>query len=382
MPQTVCLCMIVKDEERVVARCLASVRSHIDRWCIVDTGSTDATMRIVREALVGVPGELHERPWRDFGANRTEALELAQDGGEADYLLVIDADEELVVPSGHRVPALTHDQCLVRCQFDDSDTSWYRPTFARASVPWRYEGVLHEYLTADVPHTTGRVDGVSVLCHPDGARNADERAKYRRDARLLKEAIKADPGNARYAFYLAQSYRDAGDTTRAHDAFARRAAMGGWPEEAWFALYQVAVLKERLKRPWPETLTAYLAAYQSRPTRAEPLQDIARHYRATEEWHLAKIFARAAIKVPLPVSDLLFVEASVYEWRAQDELAVATYWLGEYRESAEISARLLASGVAPAQRERFRQNLEFAQSKLAEVVAAPKELPPENRKAQ
>jgi glycosyltransferase involved in cell wall biosynthesis len=363
MTQTVCLNMIVKDEERVLARCLASVRPFIDHWVLVDTGSTDGTMRVAREVLAGIPGDVHERPWRNFGVNRTEALALAR--GKADYLLLIDADEELVAPPGFLLPALTHDQVLVRCRVGDSDTTWYRPTLARSTIAWRYEGVLHEYLTADARHTAGRVEALLVRSYSDGARNADPAEKYRRDAYTLKEALKADPSNGRNVFYLAQSYRDAGDRLRAHDAYARRAAMGGWPEEAWYALFQVAVLKEAMERPWPETLAAYLAAYQRRHTRAEPLYDLARHYRGTEEWPLAELFARAALAIPTPASDILFLEASVYAWRAADELAVATYWLGKYAESAAVSAKILASGVVPPPHvERVQSNLAFARAKL------------------
>ena len=95
---TVCLNMIVKNEAKVIARCLASARPFIDAWVIVDTGSSDGTQGLIREALQGVPGELFERPWRNFGANRTEALELAR--GRADYTLIIDADEVLEASPG------------------------------------------------------------------------------------------------------------------------------------------------------------------------------------------------------------------------------------------------------------------------------------------
>jgi glycosyltransferase involved in cell wall biosynthesis len=70
------LCMIVKDEAAVIERCLATIRPHIDHWTIVDSGSTDGTQKIIRAILDDLPGDLHERPWYDFGTNRTEALEL------------------------------------------------------------------------------------------------------------------------------------------------------------------------------------------------------------------------------------------------------------------------------------------------------------------
>jgi glycosyltransferase involved in cell wall biosynthesis len=83
--------MIVRDEAHVIEETLAAVAPRIDTWVIVDTGSIHATQEVVKRFFVsrGIPGELHERPWVDFGANRTEALALCR--GKADYAWVIDA---------------------------------------------------------------------------------------------------------------------------------------------------------------------------------------------------------------------------------------------------------------------------------------------------
>ncbi|WP_338400139.1 glycosyltransferase [Streptomyces graminilatus] len=88
--QTLCLCMIVKNEAQVIERCLSSVRHLIDHWVISDTGSTDGTQELIRKTLDGIPGELHEEPWVDFGHNRTANIQRAR--GKADYLLTLDAD--------------------------------------------------------------------------------------------------------------------------------------------------------------------------------------------------------------------------------------------------------------------------------------------------
>jgi glycosyltransferase involved in cell wall biosynthesis len=74
---TVCLSMIVKNEAHVIERCLASARPLVSAFAIVDTGSTDGTQERVRELMRDLPGEVHERPWRDFASNRNEALALA-----------------------------------------------------------------------------------------------------------------------------------------------------------------------------------------------------------------------------------------------------------------------------------------------------------------
>ena len=143
--QTVCLNMIVKNEAPVIARCLASVRPLIDSWVIVDTGSTDGTQEIVREVLADLPGELIERPWRDFGSNRTEALQLAR--GRADYVFVIDADEVVELDPDFRLPRLTADAYLVTIALDG--WTYPRRQLVRDALPWRYEGVLHEYIVCE-----------------------------------------------------------------------------------------------------------------------------------------------------------------------------------------------------------------------------------------
>ena len=87
---SICLCMIVRDEAAVIERCLRSVRGLIQTWVICDTGSTDQTSELDRKSARGIPGELHQCHWVNFGHNRTELMERAY--GKADYLLLIDAD--------------------------------------------------------------------------------------------------------------------------------------------------------------------------------------------------------------------------------------------------------------------------------------------------
>jgi glycosyltransferase involved in cell wall biosynthesis len=72
----ICLNMIVRNEAHIVREVLDAVAPYISAWVIVDTGSDDGTQDLIRAHMSGhgIPGELHERPWRDFGHNRSEAL--------------------------------------------------------------------------------------------------------------------------------------------------------------------------------------------------------------------------------------------------------------------------------------------------------------------
>jgi hypothetical protein len=351
---SICLNMIVKNEAPVIRRCLDSVRPFIDHWVIVDTGSTDGTQDVIRAHLADIPGELHERPWRDFAHNRNEALDLAR--GKADYLLFVDADEVLRAPDDFAWPMLTSDAYYLPAEY--AGTVYGRCALVATRLSWRWVGVLHEYLTSTPEGQKGHLDWPRIVVSHDGARARDP-ATYRKDAAILEQALKDEPGNARYAFYLAQSWRDAGEPARARDAYRRRAAMPGWDEETHQALYEIGRMNEALAAPVAEVQAAYLAAYQFRPCRAEPLYRLAHYHRARREFALAYLFARQAAAIPQP-ADLLFVDASVYSWRSLDELSVAASYVGALDEGRKVTERLLAEGHLPAaERPRVEANLGF-----------------------
>jgi tetratricopeptide (TPR) repeat protein len=351
---TICLNMIVKNEAPVIARCLASVLPVVDAWTIVDTGSTDGTQSIIRELAWSKAGELHERPWVSFGHTRNEALELAR--GKADYLLFIDADETLRLPPSFEVPALDGDGYYISCEY--TGTTYGRCALVSTALPWRWEGVVHEYLTCDRPFTLRTLPGPTIVVAHDGARSRDP-LTYLKDAALLEEALTHDPDNTRNVFYLAQSYRDAGELLRSRQLYRRRAEMGGWDEEVWFSLYQAAILEERLGADAAMVSAAYLRAFENRPTRAEPLVALASFHRRRSEYAIAFIYAQHAAACPRP-SDLLFVDDAVYRWRALDELAVSAFHAGRLDEGRTAMLRLAHEGCVPrAERPRILENLQF-----------------------
>jgi glycosyltransferase involved in cell wall biosynthesis len=357
MASTICLNMIVKDEARVIERCLASVRPFIDHWVIVDTGSSDDTPQRIAAALVGIPGELHHRPWRNFGHNRSEALDLAR--GKADYLLFIDADETLGAAPTAQWPALNQGAYSLEARY--AELSYDRVSLVSSRLPWQWKGVLHEYLDAGQVVPQPRVPGFWIQVTPDGARSGDPK-KFEKDAQVLETALLAEPDSTRYVFYLAQSYRDAGMLEAALTNYLRRAAMGGWEEEVWYSLYQCAKLSQQLNKPYETIISRYLAAYEARPQRAETLTALATYLRDRKEWHKASLFAQAAASVPLP-ADRLFVDLHTYQWRAADEYALAMFYTQRQAEAVKVWRKLLADPLLPAQeRPRIEANIGFAKA--------------------
>lgn len=354
--------MIVKDEARVIERGLASVKPFIDYWLIVDTGSDDGTQDIIRRFMADIPGELHERPWRDFGHNRSEAMALAR--GKGDYVLVMDADNLFHAPPGWQWPALSAPAYYL--DLVSSGTRYRQCLLVSNALPWRWVGVLHEYLTTDAPHHIEALAGPWVERRHEGARSRDPEV-FRKDAAILEAALRKEPDNTRYAFYLAQSWRDAGELEKARQAYLTRAQMGGWVEETWYALYQVGVLTERLQGSAAEVRDAYLAAYQNRPTRAEPLVALARWHNRRREWAMGQLYARAAMSLK-PPADILFMDEGMYRWGATDEASVSAFWLGDHRESFRLAMRLLDDDLLPeSERLRVEANRDFSAPAVAQA---------------
>jgi glycosyltransferase involved in cell wall biosynthesis len=90
----ICLNMIVKNESKIIQRLLDSVLPMIDCYCICDTGSTDNTVNIIETFFRNnkVPGKIVREPFRDFGYNRSFALQECDKMEDIDYVLLMDAD--------------------------------------------------------------------------------------------------------------------------------------------------------------------------------------------------------------------------------------------------------------------------------------------------
>ena len=360
---TICLTMIVKNESKIIPDMLKNVVSHIDYWCIVDTGSTDGTQQIIKDFFTEnkVNGELHERPWKNFGYNRTEAFQLAD--GKADYMWVIDADD--LLEGTPNWAALTADFYSLRI---GKGYSHWRAQVFKSGLKWEYKGVLHEYAHSSLSKTHARLAGdYCIIARTAGARSADP-DKYKKDAIMLEEALKTEPDNARYWFYLAQSYFDSHDFVNSKRCYMKRASMGGFAEEAFYAQWRVGLCAIKLNETDEAVMGDLLRAYEMRPTRAEPLHTLAEYLRAKKRFELGYTFAKIGAKITLPENDMLFIWRDVYEFRMLDELAVSAYWSGKVKECFDICKALLESGKCPeAYKQRVTQNMNASEKVLKGV---------------
>jgi glycosyltransferase involved in cell wall biosynthesis len=318
---SLCLNMIVRNEIVNLPRCLSSVVDHIACWIIGDTGSSDGTPDFINSFFSSrnLPGELHRFPFENFEQARNESLARAVSSSLAyDYLLFADADMELVVDDLHFRARLKAPAYLLLQRSDA--LSYWNTRLVQRHAGGRYRGVTHEYL-----ELVGEQQNLEGVWYKDHASGSNRVNKLERDIGLLSAALKNEPENARYWFYLAQSYRDCGRIAEAAESYAKRAAMGGWEEEKWQARLEEARMFRNLG-DHGTFLREALAAFDERPHRAEPLYDLARFYRERGMNHASVLFSEAGLALRKPVTDMLFLEDFVYDSGLLEEFSIAAYY--------------------------------------------------------
>ena len=318
-------------------------------------------MRLIVDLLEehDISFEIYERPWVNFAHNRNEALETARK--RADWVLFIDADEQftaqdesLDVESLLNTNLSGHDAYMLKCVYGGWE--YWRNALVSSRLPFRWEGVIHEYVTCDEPHKWGNLEaGPRIFVKHDGARGKNPDT-YKRDIEVLEKAVADEPDNARYVFYLAQSYRDAGMPEKARQYYSRRAIMGGFAEEAWFADFQAALLVT------PGDKENYLLdVWRKRPWRAEPLIEMCKLLR--EEKRFDEVMVWATVAALMPVSkDRLFIDVGAYRWKAWDEIIVAGWYakLPHARDTAAGYAGVMRINMAEVplgEHPRIRDNI-------------------------
>ena len=203
---TISAALIVRNEERYLEGCLASLAGQVDEIVVVDTGSTDKTTRIAES----FGAKLLHWPWTgDFSAARNCALDVAS----RDWILYIDADERLRLPAGVRLSSYLADKSaaagFVQFMPRSGFTRYREPRLFLNRSNIRFRGRIHETVMPDVDRLC-RAHGFTVI--PTEAMidhlgyDSSQDHKHPRNLPLLLAELERGPDRVYYYYHLAETY--------------------------------------------------------------------------------------------------------------------------------------------------------------------------------
>lgn len=363
----ICLCMIVKNESKIIERCLNSCKPILDYISICDTGSTDNTVEIINNFCLknNIVGKVHNHTWKNFGHNRTLSYVTAKETfPDADYCLLIDADMSLKILPDFDKSRLNAGSYTV-AQLG-GNLYYFNTRLLSTKYNWKCVGVTHEYWSPENKECiTMQLTALEMDDFGDGGSKSD---KFERDIKLLTDGLNDEPNNVRYMFYLAQSYHDIGKYEEAIKWYQKRIKIGGWYEEVYYSYYRIAKCKLGCNKSWEEIELAYLDAHKCLPSRMEPLYEIGKYYQYQKKYPEAYKWLKQASTIPFPTNQLLFIFKNIYEFNIWDSLSVVAFYLEKYQETIDACTKALKSPFSKYHTERIQNNMKLSMKKLSPMI--------------
>jgi tetratricopeptide (TPR) repeat protein len=354
---TLCLNMIVKNESRIIKRLFDSVISIIDSYCICDTGSTDNTIEIIEEYFKekGIIGKIVKEPFKNFCHNRNFALQACV--GLSDYVLFLDADMLIEINNFDKNLLNNADSFNI---LQGNDSFYYQNLrIVKNNGLYKYLGVTHEYIDTPSNNTLMSFDKTMIFIRDigDGGAKSD---KFERDIRLLIDGIKEEPTNARYYFYLANSYYDCGRFNEAIDTYKKRIEFGGWIEEVWYSYYRIGLSFKHMNK-FADALFYWLEGYDCYPDRLEGIYEIIKHYRIVSRHKLCMKFynlAKEILDKNINRDSYLFLHNDVYSHQISYEYTIFAGYNNIKNIDNEIITVFNSSGNGP-ELDNILSNMKF-----------------------
>ena len=393
--KTICLCMIVKNESKNIIRLFDSLIGIIDFISIVDTGCIDNTVELIEEwsKKQNIPYKIHYRDFTNFGESRTHSYKSAlKSFNQADFLLLSDADfiweknEDLHF--NKKLLLNTKYYVLQKTKV----SSYWNTRMISTKVKWICKGVTHEFWTCenhdDVKSNPPiMIESLRINDVDDGGCKEN---KFERDKMLLLKDLNENPNlendlKIRYHFYLGQTFKSLEDYENAIIFFQKRIDLGGWEEEVYYSIYQMATCQERntanlvhcnsvmnnkpveeysendkkLIEKWgikdlPSEVIAskieenydkahniYMEAYNRRKIRSEPLVGCIRVAYQRKNYLEMYKFIKLGMSIPQPKTEQLFIEYNIYKYMFHFYMTVVGFNISGKRQEGQDACEYL-----------------------------------------
>lgn len=339
---SISLCMIVKNEEEVLSRCLSSMERIADEIVVVDTGSSDAT----KEIALKHGAEVYDFPWiDDFSAARNFSFSKAS----MEYILWLDADDVISDEDQKKLLALKRtldagvDAVMMRYDtaFDAQGRpvfSFYRERLVKRARGFRWEEPVHEFL-----HAYGNVINADIrVTHKKPNRAGEPGRNVRIYEALLARGETLSP---RGTYYFARELKDAGrfeEAAARFDAFL--ASRKGWREDNITACLELSRCMAALGKE-EASLKAIFESFRYDAPRAEACCQIGYNFKGRGEYRLAAFWFSLVERLERPADSWGFTELDCWGYIPFLECAVCYDRLGEPEKAAYYNE--LAAAAKP-----------------------------------
>lgn len=330
---TISLAMIVKDEEKVLARCLDSVKDVVDEIIVVDTGSKDKTKEIAKKYT----NKVYDFKWVD---DFSKARNFSFSKCTKDFILWIDADD--VIKEEDRIKIknldLTDKNIVISDyqyfvdEFGNSDCTVPRERILRRSLKLKWQAEIHE--TISVAKYDVFISDISIYHYRQSATSE-------RNLKVLERIVKKDKNNARNVFYLGKEYFEFGKIDSAIKYLKRFINMrGGWWEDKYNAYYFLAQCYQQ-KNLITKFKQSIFKSLEIEERRAEPYYLMGNYYFKHQKWEKAIHWYEVCKSVKRPKELLASYRPSFHTWKPALQLCVCYNAIGDIKKAYEYNQEVL-----------------------------------------
>lgn len=345
MKVPISVCIIARNEERTIEKCLLSIRDYVDEIVLIDTGSIDKTPEIAKKYVdkFEIYTACNDEQGRilDFSQARNYSISLAKN----DYIMWIDSDDEVL--GAENIPKLFEQAlqsskgqpfCLMFPYYYSFDSFGnptlihYRERIMGPKNLFTFVNPVHEViqpLNGVVP--IGTTSDEVIIAHRRGIKLSEPG----RNLRILKEVYKKQgESDARQLYYLGLELGNNGEIDESIKIFNRYIELSGWDDEKYMACINLCTHYMN-RSELDKTITTAFQAISFKEQWGEAYFILAKcfylkalisnNYR---DWERCANFAKQGLSFP-PTKTLLFVNPLIREFEIHQYLNMALSHLGD-----------------------------------------------------